>query len=53
MKSFEECKKAIDKLIKEEKLTKQKLDNIQKTKMECIRILLDDEYVKKVDGLGD
>ena len=45
-KTFEECKKMIKELIREEKQTKQRLENIQQTKMECIRILLDEEYAK-------
>lgn len=32
---------------------KQRIDNIQKTKMECLRILLDVEYAKKVDKVGE
>lgn len=44
---FEECKKQLNNLLKEERIIKKKLENIQKTKMECIRILLDDEYAKR------
>lgn len=46
--TFEECKRQIKNLIAEEKRTEAKLKEIQKAKMECIRILLDDDYNKKI-----
>lgn len=43
-KAFEKCMKLIKRLLIEEKQCKQKLERIQKDKMECIRVLLDDNY---------
>lgn len=42
--AFEECMKQIKRLLIEEKLTKAKLEKIQKTKLECVRALLDDSF---------
>lgn len=47
--SFEQCMKQIKRLLIEEKQTKAKLERIQRDKLECVRILLDDEYCKKVE----
>ena len=41
-------RKTIEKLLVEEKQTKLKLENIQKTKLKCVRILLDDKYCKNI-----
>lgn len=46
--AFEKCMKAIKRLLIEEKQTKAKLERIQKEKINCVRILLDDEYCKNV-----
>ena len=48
--AFEAGKKAIKRLLIEEKQTKAKLERIQQDKLECVRILLDNEYCKKVEG---
>lgn len=42
--AFEKCMKAIKGLLLEEKKTKAKLEEIQKAKINCMRILLDDDY---------
>lgn len=47
-KSFDECVKAIKRLHIEEKQTKRKLERIQKEKIECIRVLLDDDYREEI-----
>lgn len=49
-KAFEKCMKAIKRLLIEEKQCKQKLERIQKEKMNCIRVLLDDEYCEEIIG---
>lgn len=41
---FDKCMKAIRRLLIEEKQCKQKLERIQKEKMNCIRVLLDYKY---------
>lgn len=46
--AFEECKKAIKELLLEEKKTKIKLEEIQRTKINCMRILLDNNYCNEV-----
>lgn len=46
--AFEKCMKAIKKLLIEEKQTKAKLERIQKEKMNCIRVLLDDKYCEEI-----
>lgn len=51
-KPFEQCMKQIKRLLIEEKQTKAKLERIQRDKLECVRLLLDDEYCKKV-GVND
>ena len=51
-KAFEQCMKQIKRLLIEEKQTKAKLERIQRDKLECVRLLLDDEYCKKV-GVSD
>ena len=48
--TFEECKRQIKNLIAEEKRTEAKLKEIQKAKMECIRILLDSDYSENLLG---
>ena len=42
--AFEKCMKQIKRLLIEEKQTKTKLEKIQKTKLECVRALLDDSF---------
>ena len=42
--AFDKCMKQIKRLLIEEKQCKQKLERIQKEKMNCIRVLLDDKY---------
>lgn len=46
--AFEACKKAIKRLLIEEKRMKAKLERIQKTKITCVRILLSDEYCEEI-----
>lgn len=46
-KAFDKCVRAIRRLIIEEKETKRKLERIQKEKMNCVRVLLDDEYCEE------
>ena len=46
-KAFEKCMKAIKRLLIEEKQCKQKLERIQREKMNCIRVLLDDKYCEE------
>lgn len=48
--AFEKCMKEIKRLLIEEKQTKLKLEKIQKTKLQVIRILLDKEYCEKLKG---
>lgn len=43
-KEFDKCVKAIKRLLIEEKQTKAKLERIQKEKLNCVRVLLDNEY---------
>lgn len=52
-KAFDKCMKAIKRLLIEEKQCKQKLERIQKEKMNCIRVLLDDEYCEEIIGGKD
>lgn len=47
-KEFDKCVKAIKRLLIEEKQTKAKLERIQKDKLNCVRILLDDEFCEEV-----
>lgn len=49
--SFIECKKAINRLLLEEKRLKKKLEKLQIEKIKCVRVLCDDEYCKEI--LGD
>lgn len=49
-KAFEQFVKQIKRLLIEEKQTKAKLERIQQDELECVRILLDNEYCKKVEG---
>lgn len=44
IKEFDKCVKAIKRLLIEEKKTKAKLERIQKEKLNCVRVLLDNEY---------
>lgn len=46
--AFEKCMKAIKRLLIEEKQTKAKLERIQKDKINCVRILLSDEYCEEI-----
>ncbi len=50
-KTFIECKKAINRLLREERRLERQLKKIQQEKMLCIRVLYDNEYCKEV--LGD
>lgn len=52
-KAFEKCMKAIKRLLIEEKQTKTKLERIQKEKLNCVRVLLDDKYCDDVIKEGD
>lgn len=53
-KAFEKCVKEIKRLLIEEKQCKAKLERIQRSKLECVRVLLDDEYCNKLkEDLGD
>lgn len=45
--AFEKCMKQIKRLLIEEKLTKAKLEKIQKTKLECVRALLDNSFYEE------
>ena len=47
-KAFDKCMEAIKRLLIEEKQCKQKLERIQKEKMNCIRVLLDDKYCEEI-----
>lgn len=47
-KAFEKCMKEIKKLLIEEKQCKAKLERIQKAKLECVRILLDNDFCKTI-----
>lgn len=42
--AFEKCMEQITRLLIEEKQTKAKLEKIQKTKLECVRALLDSSF---------
>ena len=42
--AFEQCMKQIKRLLIEEKQTKAKLEKIRKTKLECVRALLDNSF---------
>ena len=46
--AFDKFMKAIKRLLIEEKQCKQKLERIQKDKMNCIRVLLDDKYCEEI-----
>lgn len=46
--AFDKCMKAIKRLLIEEKQTKAKLERIQKDKINCVRILLSDEYCEEI-----
>lgn len=52
-RAFDKCMKAIKRLLIEEKQCKQKLERIQKEKMNCIRVLLDDKYCEEIIGGKD
>ncbi len=45
--AFEKCMKQIKRLLIEEKQTKEKLERIQKTKLECVRALLDNSFYEE------
>lgn len=47
-KEFDKCVKAIKRLLIEEKQTKAKLERIQKEKLNCVRVLLDDVFCEEV-----
>ena len=47
---FDKWMKSIKRLLIEEKQCKQKLERIQKDKMNCIRVLLDDKYCEEIIG---
>lgn len=49
--SFIKCKKAIIRLLLEEKSLKKKLEKLQIEKIKCVRVLCDDKYCKEI--LGD
>lgn len=51
--AFDKCMKQIKRLLIEEKQCKQKLERIQKDKMNCIRVLLDDKYCEEIIGVKD
>ena len=51
--AFDKYMKAIKRLLIEEKQCKQKLERIQKDKMNCIRVLLDDKYCEEIIGVFD
>ena len=51
--AFDKCIKAIKRLLIEEKQCKQKLERIQKDKMNCIRALLDDKYCEEIIGVSN
>lgn len=42
--AIEKCMKQMKRLLIEEKLAKAKLEEIQKTKLECVRELLDNSF---------
>ena len=46
--AFDKCMKVIKRLLIEEKQCKQKLERIQKDKMNCIRVLIDDKYCEEI-----
>lgn len=46
-RNFEECMEQIKGLLMQEKQAKAKLKEIQRTKMELVRILSDNKYCKK------
>lgn len=46
--AFDKCMRAIKRLLIEEKQTKAKLERIQKDKINCVRILLSDEYCEEI-----
>ena len=48
--AFDKCMKAIKRLLIEEKQCKQKLERIQKDKMNYISVLLDDKYCEEIIG---
>ena len=48
--AFDRYMKAIKRLLIEEKQCKQKLERIQKDKMNCIRVLLDNKYCEEIIG---
>ena len=51
--AFDKFMKAIKRLLIEEKQCKQKLERIQKDKINCIRVLLDDKYCEEIIGGKD
>ena len=51
--AFDKCMKAIKRLLIEEKQCKQKLERIQKDKINCIRVLLDGKYCEEIIGVSD
>ena len=46
--AFDKYMKAIKRLLIEEKQTRAKLERIQKDKINCVRILLSDEYCEEI-----
>lgn len=47
-KAFDKCVKAIRRLLLEEKQTKRKLEKIREEKINCIRVLINDEYCEEI-----
>ena len=45
--AFEKCMKQIKRLLIEEKQMKEKLERIQKAKLECVRALLDNSFYEE------
>lgn len=46
--AFEKCMKQIKRLLIEEKQVKARLERIQKSKLECVRLLLDDKFCEDI-----
>ena len=46
--SFINCKKAINRLLLEEKRLKKKLEKLQIEKIKCVRVLCDNKYCKEI-----
>ena len=49
--TFIKCKKAINRLLREERRLERQLKKIQQEKMICIRVLCDEKYCEEI--LGD